>query len=732
MTRSSLIIFNFLIAFAIPAVAQEIIPLGEWRIHTSYNNINSVARGNGKIFAAARNGVVVIDQSDNSFVTWNKLNVLTRSDIRLIGYHASAKKTIVVYKGGTFDVIDEKNTTNFDPAKNTVLTGPREIYDISFNEKLCYLSTDYGVLLFDLDQNQIRETWRDLGPAGETLKIFSTTFFSDSVFLATDAGVLAGNPADNLLDFNKWKRMSSGDLTGSVNFIQELNAQLYAFVNGQGLYQYDGEQWNQLDILAGRVATSMEASSQSLVLCESGRVWKVDADHNIVEISHDQIQNANFAIADDDGTLWVGDSRNGVVVMKDGSTESIVPNGPAQDISHRLSFFNNTLYSVPGGFSGTAALLNEGVLSMFKDGIWTSSSSPVKDLTGVAVTPAGDVFLASFGYGVYRSSTQEIYDESNSTLVNVNPPDRNVRITDIISTTAGLWVANQGTSTSLHLLTTENQWRSVLFPFSQAVHPLKIIEDFEGNVWMVTNPAFGGGIVVYSPSSNESVFLDELDNRGELPSSAVYSLAVDWDGYVWAGTDAGVAYFYDKDNDAVKPIFENRFLLRDEKVTAIAVDGGNRKWMGTERGVWLFDPTGEQLIRHYTSANSPLLSDKIMDIAINQSSGEVYFATDAGLVSFRSDASASNGLFDNIKIFPNPVVENFTGQVGISGLATDAVVKITDVAGKLIFQTVANGGTASWNVRDHYGRRVPTGVFLVFAVRPDGSESVVGKIAVIN
>jgi hypothetical protein len=201
---------------------------------------------------------------------------------------------------------------------------------------------------------------------------------------------------------------------------------------------------------------------------------------------------------------------------------------------------------------------------------------------------------------------------------------------------------------------------------------------------------------------------------------------------VWAGTDAGVAYFYDDGSDAVKPIFENRFLLRDDKVTAIAVDGGNRKWMGTERGVWLFDPTGEQALANFTSSNSPLLSDKIIDIEIDPASGEVFFVTDKGLISYRSDATESSGKFDEVKIFPNPVTNNFQGEVGISGLGTDAIVKITDVSGKLVYQTVANGGTASWDVRDHRGNRLRSGVFLVFAIMQDGSESVVGKIAVVN
>ncbi len=174
------------------------------------------------------------------------------------------------------------------------------------------------------------------------------------------------------------------------------------------------------------------------------------------------------------------------------------------------------------------------------------------------------------------------------------------------------------------------------------------------------------------------------------------------------------------------------FLLRDDRVTAIAVDGGNRKWMGTERGVWLFSPSGEELIHNFTTDNSPLLSNVILDIEVNHESGEVFFATDQGLASFRSDATKVISNFTASKYFQTLLHRDFSGTVAITGLATDAIVKITDISGKLVWQSQANGGTASWNVRDFHGKRPSTGMYLVFSATSDGSESVVGKIAIVE
>ncbi|MEQ8425516.1 MAG: two-component regulator propeller domain-containing protein, partial [Cyclobacteriaceae bacterium] len=217
----------------------------------------------------------------------------------------------------------------------------------------------------------------------------------------------------------------------------------------------------------------------------------------------------------------------------------------------------------------------------------------------------------------------------------------------------------------------------------------------------------------------------------------VRSMANDRDGQVWVGTDEGVAYFPNpagvfNNIDAARPIYENRFLLRDEVVTAIAVDGGNRKWMGTKNGVWLFSAKGEELIYNFTQDNSPLLSDVITSIAIDPKSGEVFFATDKGISSFRSTATESKFQFNEVKIFPNPVQADFNGQVAISGLYTDAIVKITDIGGRMVWQTRANGGTAIWDARQLNGSKVGTGVYLVFATAADGSDRHVGKIAIIE
>jgi hypothetical protein len=726
-------VFFICLAFTLyPLRAQENIPVGEWRIHASFHNIVSLSGDANQIYGAASNGVVFIDKADKEIRTYNKLTGLSHGGIILVNYNTTHDQLFVVYDNGTFDVISGNEVKNFDPSENTVLTGPKEVHDIAFGGDLAYLSTDYGVLLFDMARMEIRETWRDLGATGTTLKIFGSTLLHDSIFLATEKGVLGGDLDDNLLDFNKWKRMASGDLSGHVHFITTFKDQVYVAVNTAGIFAYDGT-WQKQAYLSGSSFNSFSAADSKLIVAVEDQVWVVGSDGTVSNIAVPTVNKAADVLYDANGKLWIADSKNGIVSDYFGSFESILPNGPAVDAVYSLRYYQNKMYVTAGGAEGQTPLGREGSFSVLEKGSWTSSIVAVRDVTSISFSYEGEMFLGSFGYGVLQNGEPVIlHDETNSTLINTDAPDRGVNISDIFYGEAGLWVANFGASSPLHLFNVDGQWESFSFANSQARYPRKILTDFDGNIWMQLDPQLSGGLQVFNKDQELSRWLNENDESGELPGADVHSIALDRDGYVWVGTNSGVAYFYHPESDAVKPIFENRFLLRDDKVTAIAVDGGNRKWMGTERGVWLFDPTGEKAILNFTEENSPLLSNKITDIEIDNSTGEVFFATDRGLISYRSDATTGSLTFREIKIFPNPVAPTFQGEVGISGLATDAVVKITDVSGKLIYQTTANGGTASWDVRDYSGRRVPTGVFLVFAVKDDGSESIVGKIAVVN
>jgi hypothetical protein len=721
------------------AFAQDI-PIGTWRTHISFNAIHAVASTASTTYAAADNGVMVFNKADNSISTLTKLQGLGSSTITAIEVDVARQQLLIAYTDGVLDIIKPNEVITFNRLKNsTTISGSKKINHIFVRGTMAYLSTDYGVVIFDLTQLEVKETYRDLGVAGTALKILESTFMGDSIFLATEQGVIAGDLDDNLLDFSNWKRFNTGAFNGNIKSITLFNNQVYAAVDNSGIYQYNSGSWQLQSYLQNLIYLSMKGNN-NLIIVEESNIWQISPSNTLTPIATDKISTPLVAIEDNEGNMWIGDNHYGLVSNISGSFEQYLPNAPSFSNSHRLKYAQNLLYNnkgvlhaVSGGFDvNYTPLQNEASLNYFMDGVWmTQPSFPNLNLTDVDFI-ATKIYIASYDYGlhvIHESFGQDFYNHTNSTLVNN-------RITAVEASKAGLWVAEYGVAKPLHLFNpVDNSWQSFSIPYQ---YPTEIKTDYLGQVWMINNPSLGGGLVVYKKETNQVAYLTEASGKGALPSRSVFSIAMDHDGQVWVGTAAGVAYFPDPSRvfspglNSVKPIFGNRNLLSDERVISMEVDGGNRKWMGTERGVWLFDPFGETQVYNFNIDNSPLISNRVADIEINQQSGEVFFLSSNGIVSFRADATASEYRFDKVKIFPNPVTSRFNGLVGISGLSTNATVKITDVSGKLIWQTYANGGTATWNVRDYNGNRAATGIYLVLAVSVDGSESVVGKIAVVN
>lgn len=265
-----------------------------------------------------------------------------------------------------------------------------------------------------------------------------------------------------------------------------------------------------------------------------------------------------------------------------------------------------------------------------------------------------------------------------------------------------------------------------------------IVLDLDGNRW-IRQGNFGGILVI--SSKNQRQFVSTGAGSGNLPSENVKSLALDRDGQMWVGTDKGVvvfdnpnAVFSGKNFDAYTPVFERRRLLGNEIITSIAIDGGNRKWMGTRNGIFLFNPDGTELVSNFNEKNSPLPSNEISYITAELNTGEVYIRTPKGMVSYRGTATEGTLKQDEsgVKVFPNPVRPDFDGTIGIEGLVENAFVKITDIAGNLVFETRANGGTAIWNGNTLSGGRVKTGIYLIFSANAKGEETLVSRLAVVK
>jgi hypothetical protein len=440
----------------------------------------------------------------------------------------------------------------------------------------------------------------------------------------------------------------------------------------------------------------------------------------------------------------------------------IGPNGTQATVSD-IAFVGDSLFVLSG--QGILATSMRADLNRQYFANWKSIASP-GNVSGIAFF-SGTIHAAVLGKGIYKyenghwklvypsaSFNLQILDTGDLlTLTSGNavltldplykartfssPLFRSVR-SGIRRGPEALWVGDQKNG----LIT--NQF-SDFKPISPAQgdttispRPDSTITDLNGLSWTRLPETLGGGIMVANADGSRKKVLSTSMGSGTLPASKINSLALDQDGFVWFGGAKGVGYFISDGIleatrvDAILPIYGQRRLFNNEECTALAVEPGNRKWIGTRTGLYLFNEDGTELIRKFTSADSPLPSDVIRALRFEAETGLLFVDTPAGMVSFQSDAKASAENLDRLTIFPNPVRPGYSGSVGISGLTSKSTVKITDLAGRLVFETRSEGGLASWNLNDYTGRRARAGIYIVFIVSADGSEQRAGKLAIIN
>ncbi|CAN5134892.1 two-component regulator propeller domain-containing protein [soil metagenome] len=756
--RKSLILFLwFFIFFSALAWAQDNIPIGTWRTHFSYRSINLLILAGNQVFAAGESGIIVFDKEDNSLTKLSKIDGFSETEVSALAYHEENNLVVIGYANGNVDLYREGVIVNFDEFKKANIPGSKRINHITFHLSRIYFSTNIGVVVFDPGKMEIRGIYGNIGPGGARILAYASLVYNDSLFLATHSGIMAGslNERVNLLDFANWKRFGSeeGILNVPVRTLSRLNNKVFAGIDQEGLFVYDGNSWEKATFTTLSRFNFIKSSQNKLLIGVGNDLYSSTSDLDFTKIEDPAITEPTMAVIDLAENIWIADQSNGLISNFEGAFKSYIPSGPFSNKTFKLFNFHNKIVGVSGGYSSSFnALNNLAGFYIFENGQWQNfnphlgNMPQVADLVGFAYLPQSNkLFFASYGKGLLEwdnhNSFNIINDQSiGSPLQNPTTSPNSTLISGLASDPQGqLWITNYGVNQSLHLLNEGGSWQSFSFKGSDTRFPLGILVAANNDKWMRLRTERGSKVLVFNEVKNSSRILSNLEGEGALPGNIITDLVQDKNGYIWIGTDLGIVYILNPysvlDNDrvnAIEPIYNNGFLLRGEHITSLKIDGGNRKWIGTTRGIWLFDEAGESLIHHFTIDNSPLPSNNILDISIEEKTGEVFMATGKGMISYRGTATRGETIHRNVKIFPNPVRPNFNGLLGISGLADDAIVKITDIGGRLVKQVYAEGGTAVWDVNDHRGRRVRSGIYLVLSSSADGEETFIGKIAVIE
>jgi hypothetical protein len=771
MKKNLLGIISFTLLLLNNLLAQDI-GIGEWRTHLPYRKCVAVDNAGDIVYCATPFSVFYYDKSDQSVNRLTKVNGLSDVNISTIRYNNQYKVLVIAYTNANIDLVYEDGIINISDIKRKPIFGNKTINNITFYGNCAYFSCGFGIVVLDMDKKEIRDTYY-IGANGNAVNVYDLACDGAKFYAATQSGVLEANYSGvNLANYASWVKdtfLTHPDAT--YNSIIAFNNKIFTNLStsnyGQDtIYMFDGNFWKIFDSTRFDDVFNMRVTNGNLLISYNYSVFAYNSALANIEIIADLFPGSlapKCAVMDAEGYYWIADNLLGLVRYKNWASEKICPNGPGNTDVFEMAIAGSDLYVAPGGVNSAWNNVwnTSGVYSFIGDNWYvlkdynTAAFDTLYDIICVAIDPSdyNHVFAGSYARGlieIRNGIVTHIYNKNNSALEEPsNYPWLGISGL-VFDNDNNLWVVNAACNSLLKVLKPDGTWLSYnMSPYLSQVRASRIIIDQNGQKWVRLNTA--PGLLVFSDNGTLTNYADDKIKvlttsvgNGNMPSNNVLSMAEDIDGKIWIGTDKGVAVFYNPENVTTGGNFDAQVitilqdsvpqhLLEFESVTAIAVDGSNKKWFGTEKaGVFLMSEDGQNEILHFTAENSPLLSNNITSIVIDGNTGEVFFGTANGIISYKSNATKGGELINNVYAYPNPVREGFTGSIGIKGLVKDATVKITDVSGILVYETKSEGGQAIWNGKNFNGEKIKTGVYFVFCSSEDGTDKLVTKIMVIN
>lgn len=693
--------------------SSQDIPVGTWRNHFSFNSIQFVASDGNRTFAASEFALFLFE--DEEITRLSKIDGLNGGAITGLSYEADNDVLLIGYEDGGIDLIQEGVLINLTALTALNFGTSRSVNDFAIIADRAYAATNFGIATINLNTQEITEIFREIGPNGDILSISEIFFQDGNIYAASNRGIQSGNLASNLLDFNNWTLALN--TIGFQNIIAHENEILAS--RDSVIYSLNSQTstWDTLRQVTFEIKDLDTHDNQLYVLGSENLLLSEGEFMNEFSInSLTDGSEVNFNL----GQFWIADRENGLINAVAGTERVIRPSGPNSDEISHLEHADG----VYAFYVSNPAINNQDStgFAIFRNGQWENYEiNGLYNASDVAIHE-GTTYISSLTHG--------IYDFTNFQYVNNSFSGTEISIPALSSTSDGLYAIRYNDTNALYRFN-EGIWESWT---ANEVGSSTLIDMLpsQGNVLWLENQS--RGIIAFDPDSDQFRLINESDG---LTSRNVRSLVIDLDDQAWVGTSSGVSFFVDATFvfdgfDAFTPFFENRVLFDQEAVTAMAIDGGNRKWMATKDGIWVFDANVISLETRFTTENSPLPSNTVLDFAYDPNSGEMFILTDRGLVSYRTGSSAGNLRHNNVQIFPNPVRPQDLGPVTLRELAQDANIKITDVQGNLIREVEALGGTATWDLRDTSGSPAVSGIYLFFSSVGGRDETFVGKIAVIR
>lgn len=740
--------------------------IGTWQTYLSNREGIAGATKDGLIYTITQGGMFAYNPVDSSISTFSTIEGLSNIDLTTI-YHAPTTNRIYLgFEDGMVNFFeDPTDITQLSDIERNVNFTDKRINDFYEDGNLLYIATNFGLVVFDQTLNLPLTDATQFADNPSRIPVQSIAVDDTHIYIELETGRLyrADKNSPILRDPQIWQEADYTLSLPDTLTVRDLeaNEQNVYILTDIGIFELENDQWvehpirgNWDQIHVGPQSVAVSRFEFVRMLNENGEL----INYFIAELVNDVVltgtkQTYNIT------------PRDGMVYFDDQALTPIIPDGPKSNDLVRVAADKGKLYIAAGGYDQTFVPTGSSRGIYAYNGntqIWKifdrfNGSLPDPFSAGFArlyvdPTQQDRIWVGSWGQGIGYIENDSLmrYFNCGDGLPGIADdcgPDNNAdsRVSGMgLDPFGNMWVALDFASPPLAVIKPDGTIASVpssRFPANDHIVDM-VVDDF-GSCWMVNR---NQGLLVYTNNDNtpdnltDGRLLTIRNGAGltELSTNLVFDLAKDRDGAIWVGTADGIGVFYDPFTistgeiiEASKPAVGQQFTLNNLTVLAIAIDGGNRKWVGTDEGVLLFSENADEVLEIFTEDNSPLLSNRILDIAVDDETGEVFFATEKGLISYQSDATGPRPVCDEVFVFPNPVMEA-DNRIVIQGTTEGAVVKITTPSGMLVREIEAQGGTAVWDGNDNRGIRVTSGTYLALIAENDGTNPCIGKFTVIN
>ncbi|MDN6280888.1 MAG: T9SS type A sorting domain-containing protein [Psychroflexus sp.] len=740
----------------------------QWSGHFSYFDIRSLSTSSERVYAAAENAFFSYDLNSQTVEKVSSIKGLSGKEISAIHHSDAYAVTLVGYENGLIQLVMDNNQKVFTIVdivnKQTISPPLKRINHFYEHEGRVLISTKFGVAVYDLENLEFGDSFF-IGAGGSELDVKQTAVYNGNIYAATQGGGMRYAAIDDpdLVDYQVWQNI------GQANWkaIEVFNNQLYALQNSNRLSQLNGTSFNLIQAYAQNVNTII-ANEDRLVISLNDKVEVRDLSFNLV-FYVDGFADINLEVATavyQDGHLFIGDENLGLLKVSAGNQtqyESISPDGPILNSVFDLKVLPGELWLVYGEYDQfwNPYPLNKRRASHFFDEEWYNFDfdelDNARELSQITVDPLNPkrVFISSFFDGILEFEENqriEHYDSQNSNLEGVASNANDVRIGGSVFDQQGnLYFTNAMAENPLKKMNSSGQISEVDVSdafLSEQNKVTKIEADKSGNIYTAT---YKDGIIAYQSSTDTAKMINSGVDGVDFPevyesNPRITALKTDLTSRLWIGTSDGLrvmynpgAIFESNANVSVSPIIIEdvdglaQELLFEQFITDIAVDGANNKWISTaDSGVIQVSASGQEVLNQFTVNNSPLPTNSVRSVEVDNQTGVVYFGTTRGLISFSSKITSGQDNLENVRAFPNPVRPGYNGLVTIDGLTDNANVKITDISGNLVYEKTASGGSIQWDTRAFERHKVSSGVYLVLITGAEQTETQIAKIMIIR